>query len=173
MHICITQTQWINWWGPEQNGFYFADNIWKCILFNEYVDFDGNTNEVPSWIFDLQNVSIGSVTEFGAEQATSWYLNQCWPICVLLYGITLLKWVNSLVYDSNYTPLHNKVVGVILVSLCPSVRPSIPHLVSAPQHLQFWLNPFHIFTNYQSTSEGVSHIKFLAKFQNLNSWQFF
>ena len=39
--------------------------------------------------------------------------------------------------------------------------------------LQFWLNPFDIYTCYQTTSEGLSCVKFLAKFKNLNFWQFF
>ena len=63
-------------------------------------------------------------------------------------------------YKSPNTPIpyparhHNKVVGGILVSLRPSVRPSV-------------------HPSYQATSEGVSHVKFLAKFQNLKFWQFF
>ena len=33
-------------------------------------------------------------------------------------------------------------------------------------HLQFWLDSFHVYTmsSYQATSEGVSRVKFLAKF---------
>ena len=77
--------------------------------------------------------------------------------------------------------LYNEVVeGYIgfTLSVCPSVGlsvcPSVPHPVSvrsvAPG--QFWLDPFHIYTSYQATSEGVSHVKFLANFVNLNFWQF-
>ena len=33
------------------------------------------------------------------------------------------------------------------------------------------MDPFHIHTTYQATSEDVSHVKFLAKFQNLNFWK--
>ena len=62
-------------------------------------------------------------------------------------------------------------------SVCPSVstfvRPSFQHSVSTLYCLQFWLDPFHILTSYQATSEGVSHVKFLAKFQHLDFWQFF
>ena len=54
-----------------------------------------------------------------------------------------------------------------------SVRPSVPHPVSVLWHLQFWLDPLHIYTSYQATSEGVSRVKFLAKFKNLYFWQFF
>ena len=66
-------------------------------------------------------------------------------------------------------PCHTKLLGGILVSL----RPSVPHPVSALYRLQFWLDPFDIYTPYQATSEGVWHVKFLAKFKNLNFWQFF
>ena len=66
---------------------------------------------------------------------------------------------------------HNKVVGGILVSLCPSV----PHPVSALLPLQFWLDPFHIYTSYQATShatsEGVSCVKLRAKFEFLAIFQ--
>ena len=30
-----------------------------------------------------------------------------------------------------------------------------------------------MYTSYQATSEGVSGVEFLAKFQNLYFWQFF
>ena len=52
-----------------------------------------------------------------------------------------------------YTP-HKELVGGILGSLRPSICPSV----------QFWLDPFHIHTSYQATSESVSRVKFLAKF---------
>ena len=66
--------------------------------------------------------------------------------------------------------------GGIMVSLCPSVRPSVHpsvlHPVSALWLLQFWLDPFHIYTSYQATSEGVSCVNFLATFKNVKFWQF-
>ena len=63
-----------------------------------------------------------------------------------------------------------KLFGDILVSL--SVRPSVPHPVSTLLRLQLWLDPFHIYTSYQVTSEGVLHVKFQAKFESLHFWQF-
>ena len=54
-----------------------------------------------------------------------------------------------------------------------AIQTFVPHPVSALQQLQFWLDPFHIHTSYQATSEGMSCVKFLAKFLNLNFWQFF
>ena len=40
-------------------------------------------------------------------------------------------------------------------------------------NVMFWLDPFHIYSSYQATSEGVLHVQFLAKFQNLDFWQYF
>ena len=31
--------EWLTHWGPRQNGRHFADNIFKCILLNENVEF--------------------------------------------------------------------------------------------------------------------------------------
>ena len=59
-----------------------------------------------------------------------------------------------------------KLSGGKLVSPCPSVLPAYP--VSALYHLQFWLDPFHIYTSYQTTSEGVSPVKLVATLNNLN-----
>ena len=56
--------------------------------------------------------------------------------------------------------------------VCPTVRPSVPHPMSALQSLQFWLDPFDVYPSYQATSEGVSRVKFLAQFQNLDFWLF-
>ena len=66
-----------------------------------------------------------------------------------------------------FYPGTMKLLGGILVSLRPSVCPSVPHPVSALKHLQFWLDPFHIYTYYQATSEGVLCVKFLAKISKL------
>ena len=35
MHICITQPQWFNTLRPRQNGWHFADNIFKILYLNE------------------------------------------------------------------------------------------------------------------------------------------
>ena len=65
----------------------------------------------------------------------------------------------------------------ILVSSClsvhPSVRPSLDRIVSALYLQQYSLDPFHIYTSFQATSEGVSPLNFFAKFLNLNFWQMF
>ena len=68
--------------------------------------------------------------------------------------------------------------GGILVSLhlsvcpfvCPSFRPASRVRSVGPTVLVGFI---HIYTSDQATSENVSHVKFLAKFWNLNVWQFF
>ena len=66
-----------------------------------------------------------------------------------------LFWMTSLY------PSHNEVVGGDWFhSIRPSVRPS-------------WLDPFHIYTSHQATSECVLCVKFLAKFKNWKFWQYF
>ena len=67
------------------------------------------------------------------------------------------SWVRWPMSDEMFSTITPWCWGV---SLRPFVRPSIPHPVSALQHLQFWLDPFHIYTSYQAISEAVSRLKF-------------
>ena len=59
-------------------------------------------------------------------------------------------------------PPHNEVVGGVYwfhsvrPSVCPSVRPSVPHAVSALYHLQLWMDSFHIRHKWSLPWEGVS-----------------
>ena len=57
----------------------------------------------------------------------------------------------------------------ILVSPCPSVRPFVDRVVSALYLPQYSPDPFYFYTSYQSTLEGVLHIKV---FQNWKIWSF-
>ena len=52
-----------------------------------------------------------------------------------------------------------------------SVRPSVDIIVSALYLQQYLPDPFHIYTSYQETSEGVSRLKFVSKFKYLKLWQ--
>ena len=58
---------------------------------------------------------------------------------------------------------YTAYTGFIL-SDCPSICPSVDRIVSALYHL---LDPLHIYTSYQATSEGVSHICFFFNIKNL------
>ena len=65
-----------------------------------------------------------------------------------------------------YTPRSTKLKGGILLSpcpsVCPSVRlsvcPSVDKIVSALYLVQYSPDPFHIYTSYQATSEGVLRV---------------
>ena len=79
-----------------------------------------------------------------------------------------------------YTPpLQRSWKGGILVSPCPSVRlsvclsvcPSVDRIVSALYLQQYSLDPFHVCTSYQATSEGVSLVMPVSKFKNLKFWR--
>ena len=78
----------------------------------------------------------------------------------------------------------------ILFSPCPSVRPSIcssawlsVHLsvmsicgwnrVSSVSSTVLTGSNIYIYVYYQATSEGVLHVNFFAKFQDLKFWQIF
>ena len=80
-----------------------------------------------------------------------------------------------------YTPCFNKVerwvywFHLVHLSIPPSVRPSVcpsvDGIVSALYLQQYSLDPFHICTSYQATSEGVSRVMFVSKFKNLKFWR--
>ena len=74
-----------------------------------------------------------------------------------------------------YPPLQRSWKGGILVSPCPSVRPSVcpsvDRIVSALYLQQYSSDPFHICTSYQATSEGVSHVMPVSTFKNLKFWR--
>ena len=56
-------------------------------------------------------------------------------------------------------------------SVPPSVRPASRVRSVAPTVLVGSIS--YLYTSYQGTSEGMSNVKSLTKFQNLNFWQFF
>ena len=78
---------------------------------------------------------------------------------------------NTLACCHCYTPAQRSCWGGILVSLCPSVRPSRIPCPLCSAYSFGWIHLISI--SYQATSDGVSHVAFLAKFQNLNFLQFF
>ena len=61
-----------------------------------------------------------------------------------------------------YTSASTKYSGFTL-SICPSVDRSM----SALYRQQYLSDPFHICTSYQTTSEGVSGVMFVSKFEIL------
>ena len=74
-----------------------------------------------------------------------------------------------------YTPRFNEVErGVYWYHLVRlSVCPSVDRIVSALYLQQYSLDPFHICTSYQATSEGVSRVMPVSKLKNLKFWRIF
>ena len=76
-----------------------------------------------------------------------------------------------------YPPLQRSWKGGILVSPCPSVRPSVcpsvAKIVSALYLQQCSSDPIHICTSYQATKEGVSRVMPVSKFKKLKFWRIF
>ena len=70
------QTYWSNW--------YIEHMLWNCTQVNA---------TRPSWW--QVNISSGNIMAWYC-QATSLYLNQCWPNPMLPYGITRPQWVDRL-----------------------------------------------------------------------------
>ena len=54
-----------------------------------------------------------------------------------------------------------------------SVCPSVDRIVSALYLQEYSLDPFHICTSYQETSEDVSHVMPVSKLKDVKFWQIF
>ena len=73
-------------------------------------------------------------------------------------------WVSRRIFIYSH---HNTFMYFSKMSVCPSVD----RIVSALYLQQYLSDPFHIYTSYQATSEGVSLVKFISKFHNSEIWQ--
>ena len=112
---------------------------------------------LPFWMNDINSI--------GVKRKLLWFHNRAQNVLPILLSFELLLY-----------PCTMKLLGEKLVSLRPSVRPSVrPSRIPCPLCSAYSsrLDPIHIYTSYQATSEGVSCVKFFAKFTNLNFWQFF
>ena len=70
-----------------------------------------------------------------------------------------------------YTPLQRSWNGGYYTGFTLSVPPSVDRIVSALYLQQYSSDPFHIYTPYLATSEGVSRVTFVSRFKNLQFWQ--
>ena len=114
-HWCVTRHQWVNTLRPRQNGHHFADDIFKCIFFNENV-----------WIsisILLNFVPNGSINNIPALlQITAWRqpgdkpLFEPMMVSLLMHAcITRPQLVNkSSVGDRHSWPPKVVVVGILL-----------------------------------------------------------
>ena len=78
-----------------------------------------------------------------------------------------MVWLSKFIIPPASAKLKGGYTGFTL-SVCPSVHlsvcPSVDRIVSALYLQQYLLDPFHIHTSYQATSEGVSRKFFVSKF---------
>ena len=115
---------------PEQNGHHFADNLFKWIFFfnkNVWISIKFSMNFIPRGLIDNKSIpvfTIGSDNDIEpnkpqaitftlvqvmawCHQATSHYLNQCWPRSMSPYGVTRPQWVNPWVGVKSSTILNS------------------------------------------------------------------
>ena len=123
---------------------------------------------------DLLNVqpifSIVAADDLEPRPHQSWY---CTRFCLDYFTTSsfflLLQFIILII-----PPASTKLIGGytgITLSVCPSVRlsicPSVDRIVSALYLQEYSLDPFHICTSYQATSEGVLRVMPISKFKNL------
>ena len=75
-----TARQWVNSSPPGQNGRHFADNIFRCIFVSEKFSIlmTISLQFVPKGPID-NNRALVKIMAWRRIEATSHYLNQCWP----------------------------------------------------------------------------------------------
>ena len=100
-----------------------------------------------------------------------WNSKYCMTIPIMIPNISCYC---TCYLECYYTPASTKLKGGILVSHCPSVRPSVcpslDRIVSALYLQQYLSDPFHICTYYQATLEVVSRVNFVAKLKHIGKF---
>ena len=97
-----------------------------------------------------------------------WACERTWVHIEFTFSDTI-----DIYHEFSYTPCFNEVErGVsrrlsVCPSVCPSVCSSVDRIVSALYLQQYSWDPFHICTSCQATSEGVSRVMFVSKYNNL------
>ena len=89
------------------------------------------------------------------------FLPNCWPH----YNPLSMK------LKGGYTDFTCSVCLSVRLSMPPSICPSVDRIVSALYLQQYLLDPFHICTSYQVTSESASHVMLVSKLIKLKFWQ--
>ena len=85
-----------------------------------------------------------------------------------VHVICIFQCISNIVIPLASTKLIGGYTGITL-----SVCPSVDRIVSALYLQQYSSDPFHIYTSYQATSEGVSRVMPVSKFKNLKFWRIF
>ena len=96
MHLCVSSWLWVNSLAPRKFEWNFRYVIFKRIL---VIDGWGISCEIALIWMSLDSTDDQSALVQGmawCRQATSHYLNQCWPRSLPPYGVTRPQWVNTL-----------------------------------------------------------------------------
>ena len=108
-------------------------------------------------------------------QVMAWCFSQCWTLFMSPYGVTRSQWVK---HSINITVMSHEHHGispptrlfvqqfVITLLLSPGLSVRL-WTESCPLCIFYSPDPFHIYTSYLATSEGVSHVFF--KFFNFEA----
>ena len=99
-HIPLFKSPMFNTLSSEQNGPYFADNIFKRIILNVWILNIVSLKCVSDGLIENKSTLVQLMV--WCCQATIYYLNQCWPMSVLPYGINEPQWVKWLNLYLNY-----------------------------------------------------------------------
>ena len=131
------------------------------------------------WYNTLRLFCFQALSHWCLAVLNNWYqamasgvIQDCCEKCMEKYdkdGVITVTIYTNVKFKILLYPCWTKLKGgctCFTLSVCPSVD----RIVSALYLPQYSLDPFHIYTSYQATSEGVSPVKFL-KWINLKFWQ--
>ena len=149
MHICSTRGRWVNTLGPRQNGYHFADYIFKCIFLNEnaWVSLKISLKFVPK-------VQINNIPALVQTMAWRWPGNKplSEPMMVSLLThicVTRPQWVNQQTFSTPHPKSPRRWLKE--ASLHLSI---IYHLACCGQFDQMW---FICCDNYSLLRLLINH----------------
>ena len=87
LSVQSTPAVWLTYWDPRQNGRHVADDVLRCVLFNETVWI--------SIIISLKFVPMCPIDNKSAKQATSHYWNQWWFTLLMHICVTPPHWTDE------------------------------------------------------------------------------
>ena len=135
-HICITRPQCVNLLAPGR-----CSSIFKYVLFKHFIwtnMWNSICEIVLIWIPMglIDNKSALDQVMAWCHQATSHYLEQCWPSSATPYGVTRPQWVNSL--------RRHKIDAIL--------QTTFSNAISSMKMFEFWLiSRWSLFLKVQLT----------------------
>ena len=104
---------------PGRPGCHFKSAIFNLVLLN---GFSRSSNDnAPRWMpWDLTDDKSTLVQVMAwCRQATSHYLNQCWPSSMSPYGVTRPQWVNGILENTLHIQMKFQKLIMDSVTLRP------------------------------------------------------